>query len=118
MRLPLRLRFSLSGPSDRDPVATTVEVRDEAGSVVGPGWDSVLSIDLSAVSESDARCLRFVDPYGDTVFNSLQVPVLVQELTAILPRLGPSDRDAVQSLLAFVAEQPDWIHRYLVFVGD
>jgi len=27
-------------------------------------------------------CLRFVDPYGDTLFNQLQIPVLIRELEA------------------------------------
>src|SRR5262245_6391153 len=28
-------------------------------------------------------CLRFIDPYGNTVFNQLQIPVLVAELEAL-----------------------------------
>lgn len=29
---------------------------------------------------SDTVCLRFIDPYGDTIFNHLQLPVLLEEL--------------------------------------
>jgi len=32
-------------------------------------------------------CLRFIDPYGGTVFNSLQIPVLQSELSALASRL-------------------------------
>jgi hypothetical protein len=35
---------------------------------------------------SNTVCLRFIDPYGDAVFNQLQIPTLVRELEA---RLSP-----------------------------
>ena len=36
----------------------------------------------------DSRvCLRFIDPYGDTVFNQLQIPHLLAELEALRERL-------------------------------
>jgi hypothetical protein len=33
-------------------------------------------------------CRRFIDPYGTTVFNSLQIPALQAELSALAGRLG------------------------------
>jgi hypothetical protein len=33
------------------------------------------------------RCLQFIDPYGDTVFNRLQIPVLQSECSALALRL-------------------------------
>lgn len=42
---------------------------------------------------ADARastCLRFIDPYGDTIFNSLQLPVLESEVSARLADLDIS----------------------------
>ena len=41
--------------------------------------------------DADATaCLRFIDPYGDTVFNSLQLPVLEAEVEVRLPTLDIS----------------------------
>lgn len=33
------------------------------------------------------RCLQFIGPYGDTVFNRLQIPVLQSECSALASRL-------------------------------
>jgi hypothetical protein len=33
-------------------------------------------------------CLRFIDPYGDTVFNGLQMPVVEAEIETALPQLS------------------------------
>ena len=33
-------------------------------------------------------CLRFIDPYGDAIFNSLQIPVLESEIMTGLGSLG------------------------------
>lgn len=35
---------------------------------------------LAMVDADATACLRFIDPYGDTLFNSLQLPVLESEL--------------------------------------
>jgi hypothetical protein len=35
-------------------------------------------------AKADSPCLRFIDPYGDTVFNYLQIPFLINELDETL----------------------------------
>jgi hypothetical protein len=35
---------------------------------------------LSHVDLSGTICLQFIDPYGETTFNSLQIPILIKEL--------------------------------------
>lgn len=49
------------------------ELLDPQGSV---GWI------VSLAAHDETACLRFIDPYGDTVFNQLQIPVLIRELEA------------------------------------
>ena len=57
------------------------------GEVLGdPNGFVPLFLALSA--SSDTKCLRFIDPYGDTVFNQLQIPVLIQECKARLRRVS------------------------------
>ena len=65
------------------------------------------------------QCLRFIDPFGDTVFNRLQMQHLTHEWDA-LQRV--STDVATQDLLAEVADlirkgtaEP---HTYLKFIGD
>lgn len=55
--------------------------------LASPSWLTkwmLLSADLQ-----DTVCLRFIDPYGDTVFNRAQMKVLVEELAKVLA--GPTD---------------------------
>jgi hypothetical protein len=38
---------------------------------------------LTSTPLQQTTCLRFIDPYGDTLFNGLQLPVLLDELEAL-----------------------------------
>lgn len=79
-----------------------------------PGFDPRI---LDHVPSASA-CLRFVDPYGDTIFNQLQVPVLEAELRAV--RDGAADRELrtnVEALLAFLRTAHQ-VHTYVRIVGD
>jgi hypothetical protein len=42
---------------------------------------------LSLAILDSTLCLRFIDPYGDTLFNGLQIPVLQSECSALALRL-------------------------------
>ena len=64
-------------------------------------------------------CLRFIDDYGDTVFNWLQVPVLVAELQAlIVPECAPEANDRLAAMIEFIQAMPQDKGAYLKFYGD
>ena len=42
---------------------------------------------LSLAVFGSTRCLQFIDPYGDTVFNRYQIPVLQSECSALVSQL-------------------------------
>ena len=42
---------------------------------------------LSFVDHARGSCLRFIDPYGETVFNRAQIGELRKELTELQPRI-------------------------------
>jgi hypothetical protein len=42
-----------------------------------------LGLALSLSDLKETTCLRFVDPYGHTVFNQWQIPVFINELQAL-----------------------------------
>ena len=61
----------------------TLQLTSESGEVIDEflcGW--VFDFILNAGDLSKTTCLRFLDPYGDTVFNRLQAPVLIEEIQA------------------------------------
>ena len=69
---------------------------------------------------SETKCVQFIDPYGDTVFNALQVPMLIAELEDL--ERTTSDEDEGAHLHAVVGllrrHLNDGPHRYVRFVGD
>jgi hypothetical protein len=53
------------------------------------------------------RCLQFIDPYGDTVFNRLQIPVLQSECFGLASRLTePNLREGKRVYLEHAAAWP------------
>ena len=98
-----------------------VVLEDEAGQAIRrlSGEEALSPTWLPGKSDLRYRCLCFVDPYGDTIFNQLQAEVLLQELTllkaeAANPRLAKVI-EATRELAKLCLQEP---HQYLRFVGD
>jgi hypothetical protein len=93
-------------------------VQDENGIQVG---NSIVITDRWRPLPSDTRfaCLRFVDPYGNTVFNRLQAECALSELNLLRTAFEDPERireiDQLISLAQTAAGQP---HLYLKFIGD
>lgn len=65
------------------------------------------------------HCLRFVDPYGDTVFNQLQIPMLLDELHSLSERsLTPPVHEHLVALTRLVQKAAGEVHTYIRFDGD
>lgn len=80
---------------------------------------SLLKEFLPPESALEFACLRFVDPYGDTVFNTLQLPVLLLELTSLASSpLEPRVAEHLNKAVSLVANAQGHIHTYVRFVGD
>lgn len=95
--------------------------QSEGGDVLQQLFDPkmLLSGHVRATQWSESRCLRFIDPYGDAVFNHLQVPVLVEELEAsIVPETKPDTAAHVRSVVAFLRERLGDRDVYAWFIGD
>jgi hypothetical protein len=97
-----------------------VEVRDAQGKVLA---SAQLSCELEAafpeINNPAYPVLRYLDEYGDTYFNSLQVVQILKELDLLRRELV--DGIAMGSLesLADIAQVAlELPHRQLVFIGD
>ena len=79
----------------------------------------VIALSLPDVADAAYSCVRYVDRYGDTVFNTLQAAAMIGEWDR-LKRLF-SERDAVtlwadiRGLIVRCSGEP---HTYLKFIGD
>lgn len=62
-------------------------------------------------------CLSSVDPYGDTIFNRVQVPFLIKELKRLQSDLtSQSLRRLINEVIKFTTKVQ--IHNYVKFIGD
>ena len=64
-------------------------------------------------------CLRFVDPFGDTLFNQMQIPLVVRELEHRLRGSSKSDVKAhCEAILTAVRAATGEEHTYVRFSGE
>lgn len=70
------------------------------------------------LARPDSVCARFIDPYGDTVFNQLQLPPLIDELSAMARSASSAElRRRLRSVVEFL-EASKGMHVYVRFIGD
>lgn len=72
--------------------------------------------------ESDLKhtcCLRFIDPYGNTIFNRLQMPQLLIELESLHEFITSNEQaellSKIEELVRLCAQEP---HNYIKIYGD
>ncbi len=63
-------------------------------------------------------CLRFVDPYGDAIFNQAQLPVLVEELEWAAPSVEDHTLRSHLKAVRDLVGRARATHTYPWFVGD
>lgn len=84
------------------------------------GDDSgALARSLAGLDRDAYRYLPYVDPYGVTVFNRVQMAVVIPELERLRRALGslPLGR-TVDAITALAERCRDGVHSYLEFEGD
>ena len=63
--------------------------------------------------------LTSIDPYGNTIFNHLQVPHLIRELDEIKTLLGPQATAILEKIIIFVSNRVvESEGLYIKFIGD
>ena len=94
---------------------------DERGGLLGGVDDphNLTSQLLAHTNEESSRCLAFIDPYGDTVFNQGQIRVLEVELRSLPTQaLSPQAEVHRKEILEVIESARGKVHTYLKFVGD
>lgn len=94
-----------------------VEWQDENGAALSRYNGPPVDPEFVGNAPPDAKCMCFIDPYGDTTFNAAQVSALESELESIVKK-NESGSHQARALLYFVASLEDRVHRYLKFIGD
>src|SRR5437867_83057 len=93
------------------------ETGNEPAAVVSPPA-SKFALLIPPATASDYPCLRYIDHYGDTTFNQLQIPQLSDDLSRLLPRCpDEKTRQHLEAILALVRKANGEVHTYIKFYG-
>ncbi len=80
---------------------------------------NVLQRVLPDLDDASSDFLRYIDPYGNTVFNYLQAPQLLAEWDALSVKTADTeDRRVVDDIRKLIQRLQDERHIYLKFIGD
>jgi hypothetical protein len=69
----------------------------------------------------ESFCLQFIDPYGDTTFNQLQIPVLISELKSLHQAEHCQKHEKLhefEGVISFIEKARGQVHTYIKFYGD
>ena len=66
--------------------------------------------------KTNFQWLSTIDPYGDTIFNPLQTPIIVNELNSLSVLLDKNLAEKVNNLVSFLKSINT--HEYIKFIGD
>ena len=95
----------------------TVRIEDEEGNIRKSLSNEFILSDQEIIFNNPFRLIKYLDPYGDTTFNSLMFEDLKKDF-AELQELSPADKEQSQEILDLVKECEEDIHLYLKFYGD
>ena len=95
--------------------------RDEAGTDLAVVEDphNLLAHHVGLEEHLNTVCLRFIDRYGDAIFNQRQIPILMHELQTSMERdTKPALDEHVRRVLAILGKAVGEVHTYAWFIGD
>jgi len=101
-------------------VGVTIVLEEESGKHIETVED-VSNAVLHAIAENNGAAMPFartIDPYGDTVFNRLQAPLLRRELEMLLPNTTSETARLLAQVLTLLQRCEHEVHLYVKWYGD
>lgn len=95
----------------------TVVLEDENGDTIQTLQKEFNYIELESIAISDYQILKYIDFYGDTVFNCLQLEDLTKDLEK-LKSSGSKQQQIIDEILSLIKMSQQRTHTYLKFYGD
>lgn len=95
----------------------TIILEDEKGNAK---WTLPNSFDyekLDAIDLENFKLLKYIDPFGDTTFNHLQMNDLINDFKKLQIEL-PDSHQEIEKILELITECKKEIHHYIKFYGD
>jgi hypothetical protein len=102
-------------------MALEVILQDEDGNPIAEALDRTHFLDHALPDEQDTGycLLRFIDLFGNTVFNGLQMQLFIEEWRRLYPQAASKEEGEFLATVEALAKQcADTPHSYLKFEGD
>lgn len=99
----------------------SIRLEEEGGRVIREIDGDPHGLDrlLPDLSQTRYQCIRFIDEYGDTVFNRLQMDQFLTEWAELAARAATAeDRVLIEAVRRLAEDCRAEPHRYLRFCGD
>jgi hypothetical protein len=76
-------------------------------------------LDRALLANEPLEVIKHIDPYGNTVFNRLQMATLIEEFERLSKYVEvPSEQHAIDAIIRAARVCQTKVHEYLVFIGD
>ena len=95
-----------------------IEWQDEDGGTLARYEGPSLTRTLVERADASSVCTRFIDPYGNAVFNQQQLPILIEELESLGSGSGDGQHEVVVAVVRFLRAASGQVHTYVKFIGD
>lgn len=97
-----------------------IRLEDRKGKLLEevPDVDNLLSRLLPSWEDPSFQCLRNIDPWGDTVFNHLQMDQVISELQRVRLQASTEEERAFTDSIESMARRCQEENLYLKFLGD
>ena len=95
----------------------TIVLEDENGGAIQTLPIELQYDEFENVKLDDFILLKYIDFYGDTTFNTLQLDDLIGDFERLKP-MNPSQSEIIQQIIDLAKKCQDEVHTYIKFYGD
>jgi hypothetical protein len=95
----------------------TIIIENENGQAIKRLPDEFILSDHINISRG-FKILKYLDPYGDTTFNSMMIEDLLNDLSLIKKSIDNKESDQIDKVIELALMCKNDVHTYLKFYGD
>jgi hypothetical protein len=98
-----------------------IQLEDQQGKLLEgiPDLESLLARLFPSWDDDTFHCLRYIDPWGETTFNHLQMDEVISELRRVREKTAvEAERAFIDAIEGMATRCKEGEHRYLKFLGD
>jgi len=94
----------------------TIILEDENGKEIETCSNSLDYNEFAHIELSQFKLFQYLIPWGDTIFNEIQIPDLIKDLE-LLKNIS-NQKDSIDKIIRLANKCPEISHSYLKFYGD